>query len=130
VRTLDELSAAAGRARPAIGVMPPTSVEATREEALAHVNVPGLLAWANKARFAVRPPSGRFETAADLEGQLVAGTPDDVVAECRKFEALGLDQLVFDLRFRFDRWFAQIERLGEDVLPRLGARLAVGGNHR
>jgi alkanesulfonate monooxygenase SsuD/methylene tetrahydromethanopterin reductase-like flavin-dependent oxidoreductase (luciferase family) len=129
VRTIDELCAATGRPRPALGVIPPTSVERTREEALAHVNVPGLLAWANKARFAVRPPSGRFETATDLEGQLVAGTPEDVVAECRKFEALGLDQLVFDLRFRFDRWFEQVERLGLEVLPRLGAHLAVGGSH-
>ena len=120
-------AAAAGRVRPAVGVIPPTSVEGTREEALAHVNVPGLLAWANKSRFAVRPASGRFETASDLEGQLVAGTPDDVAAECRKFEALGLDQLVFDLRFRFDRWVEQVERLGTDVLPRLGAHLAVGG---
>ena len=88
------------------------------------------LPWANKSRFAVRPPSGRFETVADLEGQLVAGTPDDVVAECRKFEALGVDQLVFDLRFRFDRWVEQIERLGTDVLPKLGAHLPVGGTHR
>jgi alkanesulfonate monooxygenase SsuD/methylene tetrahydromethanopterin reductase-like flavin-dependent oxidoreductase (luciferase family) len=130
LRTIDELSAAAGRARPALGVIPPTSIETTREEALAHVNVEGLLAWANKARFTVRPPSGRFETVADLEGQLVAGTPDDVVAECRKFDALGLDHLVFDLRFRFDRWFEQVERLGREVLPRLGAPLAVGGSHR
>jgi alkanesulfonate monooxygenase SsuD/methylene tetrahydromethanopterin reductase-like flavin-dependent oxidoreductase (luciferase family) len=130
LRTIDELSAAAGRVRPAVGVIPPTSVGATRDEALAHVNIPGLLAWANRSRFAVRPASGRFETATDLEGQLVAGTPDDVVAECRKFEALGVDQLVFDLRFRFDRWVEQVERLGADVLPRLGASLAVGGTHR
>src|SRR5262249_47541856 len=113
-----------------LGVIPPTSVEATREEALAPVNVPGLLAWANKARFAVRPPSGRFETAADLEGQLIAGTPDDVVAECRKFEALGLDLLVFDLRFRFGGWLEQVGRLGADVLPRLDVPLTVGGSPR
>jgi alkanesulfonate monooxygenase SsuD/methylene tetrahydromethanopterin reductase-like flavin-dependent oxidoreductase (luciferase family) len=130
VQTIDELAAAAGRTRPAVGVMPPTSIAATREEALAPVNLAGLLAWANNSRFAVRPPSGRFETPADLEGQLVAGTADDVVAECRKFQALGVDQLVFDLRFRFDRWVDQVERLGTDVLPRLGAPLAVGGNHR
>jgi alkanesulfonate monooxygenase SsuD/methylene tetrahydromethanopterin reductase-like flavin-dependent oxidoreductase (luciferase family) len=129
IRAIDELSAEAGRPRPALGVIPPTSVERTREAALAPVNVPGLLAWANKSRFAVRPPSGRFESVTDLQGQLIAGTPDDVVAECRKFEALGLDQLVFDLRFRFDRWFEQVERLGQEVLPRLGTHLAVGGSH-
>ena len=130
ILAIDELSAAAGRVRPAIGVIPPTSVATTREEALADVNIPGLLAWANKSRFAVRPSSGRFETVADLEGQLVAGTPDDVVTECRKFEARGVDQLVFDLRFRFDRWVEQIERLGTDVLPKLGVHLPVGGTHR
>jgi alkanesulfonate monooxygenase SsuD/methylene tetrahydromethanopterin reductase-like flavin-dependent oxidoreductase (luciferase family) len=130
MRTIDGLSAATGRTRPPIGVIPPTSIGTTREEALARINIPGLLAWANKSRFAVRPPSGRFETTADLEGQLVAGTPDDVVAECRKFEALGLDRVVFDLRFRFDRWLDQVERLGTDVLPRLATPLAVGGSRR
>ena len=122
IKTIGELASAACRPRPAIGVIPPTSVGSTREEALAPVNVPGLLAWANKSRFAVRPASGRFETVADLEGQLVAGSPDDVAAECMRFEALGVDQLVFDLRFRFDCWLEQVERLGEEVLPRLGPR--------
>ena len=31
----------------------------SRRGALKHVNIPGLLAWANKAKFAVKPPSGR-----------------------------------------------------------------------
>jgi alkanesulfonate monooxygenase SsuD/methylene tetrahydromethanopterin reductase-like flavin-dependent oxidoreductase (luciferase family) len=130
IRTIDQLCGAIGRARPALGIIPSTSVGKSREEALAHVNLPGLLAWANKSRFAVRPPSGRFETAADLEGQLIAGAPDDVIAACRGLEALGMDQVVFDLRFRFDHWFEQIERLGRDVLPRLGAPLAIEGSHR
>ncbi|MBI3457583.1 MAG: LLM class flavin-dependent oxidoreductase [Candidatus Rokubacteria bacterium] len=130
IQTIEKLSAAAGRVRPGIGVIPPTSVGETRSEALAHVNLPGLLAWANKTRFAVRPPSGRFETVADLEGQLVAGSPDEVVAECQKFEALGVDQLVFDLRFRFDSWFEQVEMLGTEVLPRLGIHGPVRGGRR
>lgn len=130
IQTIVELSGAAGRARPAIGVIPPTSVEGTREQALAHVNVPGLLAWANKSKFTVRPPSGRFETVADLEGQLLAGSPDEVAAECTRFEALGVDHLVFDLRFRFDRWLDQVERLGEEVLPRLLAHSAGKGGPR
>jgi len=58
VLTMQELSAAAGRQTPTVAVIPPTSIERTREEALEHVNVPGLLAWANKAKFAVKPPSG------------------------------------------------------------------------
>lgn len=118
IQTMTELSAEAGRKVPTVAVIPPTSIEATREEALKHVNIPGLLAWANKAKFAVKPPSGTFETAEDLEGQLIVGSPDEAVEEIRKFEALGVEHLVFDFRFKFDKWFEQIELLGTEVLPK------------
>ncbi|MHB2022628.1 MAG: LLM class flavin-dependent oxidoreductase [Mycobacteriales bacterium] len=121
IATIEELSAQQGRRSPTIAVIPPTSIEATRAEALKHVNVPGLLAWANKAKFAVKPPSGQFETVEDLEGQLIVGDPQEAVLECKKFEALGVEHLVFDFRFKFDRWFDQIELLGGEVLPRLRA---------
>lgn len=119
IAKMQELSDEAGRRLPTIAVIPPTSVEASREEALADVNVPGLLAWANKARYWVKPPSGRFETWDDLEGMLIAGDPDDVVEEVRKFEEAGCEHLVFDFRFKFDRFFEQIELLGREVLPKL-----------
>ncbi|WP_116947644.1 LLM class flavin-dependent oxidoreductase [Jiangella endophytica] len=119
VETIEELSAAAGKPRPTIAVIPPTSIERTREEALRHVNIPGLLAWANKSKWAVKPPSGAFETVEDLEGQLIAGDVDGAVEECRKFEAAGVEHLVFDFRFKFDKWFDQIELLGNEVLPKL-----------
>jgi len=119
IETMDQLAAEQGKKRPTIAVIPPTSIESTREEALEHVNIPGLLAWANKAKFAVKPPSGKFETVADLEGQLIAGNPEEAVAECKKFEALGVEHLVFDFRFKFDRWYEQIELLGTEVLPKL-----------
>ncbi|EAR25991.1 hypothetical protein A20C1_08929 [marine actinobacterium PHSC20C1] len=114
-----EMTDASGRPMPTVGVIPPTSIEATREEALKDVNVPGLLAWANKAKFAVKPPSGTFETVEDLEGQLIVGNPDDVVEEVKKFQAAGVDHVVFDFRFKFDRYLEQIELLGNEVLPRL-----------
>jgi len=119
IETIEQLSIEAGRQRPTIAVIPPTSIEVTREEALKDVNIPGLLAWANKAKFAVKPPSGTFETVDDLEGQLIAGNPDEAVAQCRKFEAAGVEHLVFDFRFKFDKWFEQIELLGSEVLPQL-----------
>jgi alkanesulfonate monooxygenase SsuD/methylene tetrahydromethanopterin reductase-like flavin-dependent oxidoreductase (luciferase family) len=119
IRKIEELSEVAGRQRPTIAVIPPTSVEEDRERALSYVNLEGLLAWANNAKFWVKPASGRFETWEDLEGTLIAGTPDDVVAECRKFEEAGNEHLVFDFRFKFERWFDQIELLGTEVLPRL-----------
>ncbi|HWK27289.1 MAG TPA: LLM class flavin-dependent oxidoreductase [Solirubrobacter sp.] len=119
VNKMAELSEAAERKPPTVAVIPPTSVEATREEALRDVNVDGLLAWANNAKYWVKPPSGRFETWEDLEGTLIAGSPEDVVEECRKFEAAGCEHLVFDFRFKFDRFFEQIELLGKEVLPHL-----------
>jgi alkanesulfonate monooxygenase SsuD/methylene tetrahydromethanopterin reductase-like flavin-dependent oxidoreductase (luciferase family) len=118
IETMKELSADQGKKMPTIAVIPPTSIEATREEALKHVNIPGLLAWANKAKFSVKPPSGQFETVEDLEGQLIVGSPDEAVEEIRKFEALGVEHLVFDFRFKFDKWFEQIELLGSEVLPK------------
>ncbi len=119
IRKIEQLSERTERARPTIAVIPPTSVEEDRERALSYVNLDGLLAWANKAKYWVKPKSGRFETWEDLEGTLIAGSPDEVVAECRKFEEAGNEHLVFDFRFKFDRWFEQIELLGTEVLPRL-----------
>ena len=101
--------------RPTIAVIPPTSLGDTREEALSHVNVEGLCAWANKARFWEKPASGSFQTAEDLEGSLIAGTTDDVIAELEKFAEIGTEHLVFDLRFRFDDWYDQIDALGEVI---------------
>jgi len=119
VETMRGLAEETGRPMPTVAVIPPTSVEETREEALQHVNIPGLLAWANKSKFAVKPPSGRFETVDDLEGQLIVGNPDQVAADVEKFRSLGVEHLVFDFRFKFDRWFEQIELLGTQVLPKL-----------
>ena len=119
IANMRELSAEQGKAMPTVAVIPPTSIEETREEALKHVNIPGLLAWANKAKFAVKPPSGTFETVEDLEGQLIVGSPDEAVTEIQKFKDLGTEHLVFDFRFKFDRFFEQIELLGKEVLPKL-----------
>lgn len=118
VQTMRELSSEAGKPMPTVAVIPPTSVERTRDEALKHVNIPGLLAWANKAKYAVKPPSGQFETVEDLSGQLIVGTPDDAIRELHRFAEVGTEHLVFDLRFKFDRWFDQIELLGKEVISR------------
>lgn len=119
IDTMRKLADETGKKMPTIAVIPPTSIEETREEALKHVNIPGLLAWANKAKFSVKPPSGSFETVEDLEGQLIVGSPEEAVAEVKKFEDLGTEHLVFDFRFKFDRFFDQIELLGREVLPHL-----------
>jgi hypothetical protein len=60
-----------------------------------------------------------FETAEDIEGSLIAGTPDQVVDQTKRFEDFGIDHLVFDTRLRFERWFENLELLGHEVLPKL-----------
>lgn len=120
VDTMIELSEKAGRALPTVAVIPPTSIAKSREEAFDGLNVDGLLKWANdRGKWWVKPPSGRFETAEDIEGSLIAGSPTEVVEQVKKFEEVGVEHLVFDLRLRFDRWFESIELLGTHVLPRL-----------
>jgi alkanesulfonate monooxygenase SsuD/methylene tetrahydromethanopterin reductase-like flavin-dependent oxidoreductase (luciferase family) len=109
-----------GRPMPTVGVVPPTTIAETEEEAWAGTSVDGLLRWANeRGKWWVKPPSGRFETAADIEGSLIAGTPDQVIAQTRKFEETGVDHIVFDTRLSFGRWFQSIELLGREVLPAL-----------
>jgi alkanesulfonate monooxygenase SsuD/methylene tetrahydromethanopterin reductase-like flavin-dependent oxidoreductase (luciferase family) len=102
-----------------IGIIPVISIADTREEALAKVNVEGLLEEANERKFW----DGPFESADDLEGLLIAGTPDDCAAQIAEYVDRGVDQLVFDFRMRPDDYSEQVARLAEDVLPRV--RVAV-----
>jgi alkanesulfonate monooxygenase SsuD/methylene tetrahydromethanopterin reductase-like flavin-dependent oxidoreductase (luciferase family) len=119
VGAMRKLSGEAGRAMPTVGVIPPTSIDEDHDSAFQGMNVEGLLTWANeRGKWWVKPPSGRFETADDIRGSLIAGTPEEVVAELQEFERVGVEHLVFDLRFRFDKWFESIELLGKEVLPR------------
>lgn len=120
VEKMREIVADNGRPMPTVGVVPPTTIAETEAEAWAGTSVEGLLKWANdRGKWWVKPPSGRFETAEDIEGSLIAGTPDQVVEQTRRFEEVGVDHLVFDMRLSFDRWFQSIELLGKEVLPRL-----------
>lgn len=121
VALLTDRSAELGRPRPTVGMIPPTSIASDRDLALSRVNVPGLLAWANNARFWVKPPSGSFQTVEDLQGALIYGAPEDVVDQCGRLMEAGAEHIVFDMRFTFDRWEEQIELLGREVLPKLAA---------
>ncbi len=120
VGQMRDLVAENGRPMPVVGVVPPTTIAETEEEAWAGTSVEGLLRWANeRGKWWVKPPSGRFETAEDIEGSLIAGTPDQVVEQTAKFAEVGVDHLVFDLRLSYDRWFESIELLGTEVIPKL-----------
>ena len=99
-----------------------TSIDATREAALAGLNVPGshqerqrpeVLAQARR-----RASSRRIE---ELDGSILAGTPDDIVAGVQRYQELGADLLIFDFRMRFPDWLEQIETLARDVFPRVAS---------
>jgi alkanesulfonate monooxygenase SsuD/methylene tetrahydromethanopterin reductase-like flavin-dependent oxidoreductase (luciferase family) len=120
VAAMAELVAENGRPMPTVGVVPPTTIAATEAEAWAGTSVEGLLKWANdRGKWWVKPESGMFETAADIEGSLIAGTPDQVTEQTAKFADVGVDHLVFDLRLSYDRWLPSIELLGKEVIPHL-----------
>ncbi len=109
-----------GRPMPTVAVVPPTSVAETEAEAWQGTSLEGLLAWANqRGKWWVKPPSGRFETAEDIEGSLIVGAPEQVVQQVARFADVGVEHLVFDLRLSFDRWFESIDLLGSGVLPQL-----------
>jgi alkanesulfonate monooxygenase SsuD/methylene tetrahydromethanopterin reductase-like flavin-dependent oxidoreductase (luciferase family) len=108
-----------GKPRFLEGCIPIISIDVDRETALRKVNVQGLLKNANEQKFWVKPESGSFTTWQDLEGSFMVGSPDDVVRDVEKYLEVGIDHIVFDLRFRFDEWDRCMDLLGKEVLPKL-----------
>lgn len=121
VQVMRQLTLAAGVPPLSVGIIPSASVHQSRERALAQVNVEGLLAWANNARYWQKPASGAFRDVADLDGILLYGTPDDIAEQCGRLQEAGADHVVFDFRMSFDRWEEQMELIGTQVLPMLGS---------
>ena len=109
----------AGRPMINAAVMPFTSIGNDREAALKNVNIPSLIAEANKFPTWVKPSSGMFSTLDDIRGFILAGTPADIIRESRAYAEAGADDIVYDLRFRYADWLDQIDLLGEEVLPAL-----------
>jgi probable F420-dependent oxidoreductase len=118
---LRELCQKAGKPMLSAAVMPFTSISEDRDTALRNVNIESLIAEANKFPTWVKPSGGTFSTLDDIRGFLLAGTPADVAREVRAYEEAGANHIVFDLRFRYADWLAQIDLLGEEVLPVLRA---------
>jgi alkanesulfonate monooxygenase SsuD/methylene tetrahydromethanopterin reductase-like flavin-dependent oxidoreductase (luciferase family) len=109
----------AGKPMISAAVMPFTSVGRTRDAAIRDINVPSLIAEANKFSTWVKPPGGVFSSLEDIRGFIFTGTPADIAREALAYEAAGADHIVFDLRFRYADWLEQIDLLGKEVLPAL-----------
>lgn len=112
------LAEEAEKAVPTAGVIPWVSPGRTVEAASAKLDVDQLLEAAPKKGYV---PEGKdqFETLADLGGGVIAGPPDLIIEETRKYQDVGVEHMVFDLRARFDDWEECIAVLGEEVLPTL-----------
>lgn len=109
-----------GASRPTkIGAIPLVFLADSRGAAEKAIDVPALAHSSEGSERWVKPPSGEFETVADLEGLVMAGSPDDLVEEIDKFAARGVDHLVLDFRLQFERYEELIKIVGSEVLPKV-----------
>jgi alkanesulfonate monooxygenase SsuD/methylene tetrahydromethanopterin reductase-like flavin-dependent oxidoreductase (luciferase family) len=108
----------AGRPMIEAAVMPLTSVGKDRAAALSGIDLNTIIAESQRFTSWMRESPQSDDPS---RGLTLAGAPADIVRECRAYAAAGADQIVFDLRLRFDAWYEQLERLGEEVLPVLRA---------
>jgi alkanesulfonate monooxygenase SsuD/methylene tetrahydromethanopterin reductase-like flavin-dependent oxidoreductase (luciferase family) len=101
------------------GAVPVTSIADSTSAAYERLNVPGLIKNANKQKFWLKPESGEFTKIEELDGSILAGSPDDIVRGVQRYQELGADLLIFDFRMRFPDWLDQINLLATEVLPRV-----------
>ena len=104
------------------GAVPVTSIDRSYRVATDRMNVPGLIKNANAQKWWKKPESGEFTKIEELDGSILAGSPDDIVRGIQRYQEIGCDLLVFDFRMRFPDWLEQIETLARDVLPRVVGR--------
>jgi alkanesulfonate monooxygenase SsuD/methylene tetrahydromethanopterin reductase-like flavin-dependent oxidoreductase (luciferase family) len=119
VAKIRELEAEKGRGPVLVGAVPVTSIADTRDEAIGHMNVPGLIDNANHQKFWVKPEGGSFTTFDELDGSVLTGTPDDIVRGVQRYQEVGCDLLIVDFRMRFPDWLEQIERFAREVMPKV-----------
>ena len=120
VGKIRDMVAEQGRSPVLVGAVPVTSIDDSFASATRRMNVPGLIKNANAQRFWLKPPSGEFTTIEELNGSILAGSPDDIVRGVQRYQEIGCDLLIFDLRMRFPDWLDQIRILASEVLPRVG----------
>ncbi len=101
------------------GAVPVTSIDDSYDAAVNRMNVPGLIKNANAQKFWLKPEGGQFTKIEELDGSILAGTPDDIIKGVKRYQEIGTDLLIFDFRMRFPDWLAQIEILATEVLPKV-----------
>jgi len=118
LKYLAEQSAGTGK-QLSVGVVPIVKIDRDRSRARENIDVAALAQSSAGAKFWKPPASGSFTTIEDLEGLVIAGTPDDAKRELAKFAERGLDYVVLDFRLDFGRYLEQLELLAEAGLDDL-----------
>ena len=126
VNRIREMTAEQGKPMIMVGAVPVTSIDDTSEVAINRLNVPGLVKNANAQKFWIKPDSGAFTSIDELDGSILAGSPDDIVRGIQRYQEIGCDLLILDFRMRFADWLEQIEVLAGEVLPRVSEPTTVG----
>lgn len=119
VAKIREMTAEQGKPMIMTGAVPVTSLDDTTSAAIERLNVPGLIKNANAQKFWLKPESGEFTRIEELDGSILAGTPDDVVRGVQRYQEIGCDLLIIDFRMRFDDWLEQLETFAREVMPRV-----------
>jgi alkanesulfonate monooxygenase SsuD/methylene tetrahydromethanopterin reductase-like flavin-dependent oxidoreductase (luciferase family) len=119
VAKIREMVAETGRKPVLVGAIPVTSIDDTTEGAINRMNVPGLIKNANAQKYWIKPESGEFTKIEEIDGSILAGTPDDIVRGVQRYQEIGCDLLVIDFRMRFADWLQQIKVFGKEVMPRV-----------
>jgi alkanesulfonate monooxygenase SsuD/methylene tetrahydromethanopterin reductase-like flavin-dependent oxidoreductase (luciferase family) len=128
VAKIREMTTEQGKPMVMTGAVPVTSIDHSFEAATGRMNVPGLIKNANAQKFWIKPDGGAFTRIEELDGSILAGSPDDVVSGVQRYQEIGADLLIFDFRMRFPDWIQQIETLARDVLPRVSDPTTVGAS--
>lgn len=123
MKRMRRLAEEAGKPLPQAGTIPYLGIARRKEAAARLFDIPAVNEEASR-RY-ILPASGRFETLEDLDGAVIAGTPETIVDEVRKWQEAGGLHFVFDMRVNFDAWEETLQMVGEEVLPEL--RRADGG---
>ena len=100
---------------PTVGLVPFVSPGKTVEGAMKYFDLEGMMAEMERKKLARPDP----DDIATWDGHIMAGPPDVLVEEVRKWQDAGVQHLVFDLRARFEDWDEVLGVIGEEVLPQL-----------
>lgn len=115
LQRMEQFAEEFGRPLPTTGLLPFVSPARTVEEGMKHFHLEGLMAEMESKKLA-RPDPDDYRT---WDGHIMAGPPDVLVEEVRKWQEAGVQHLVFDMRSRFADWEEVLGTLGEEVLPQL-----------